>query len=127
MGRLKGMYMNTTELLLTLAIVLVVIFILWMLFSKVVKNKKISEVSFKDFDFNIEGFIESLGGIENIKECSSTGSKVSVIVESQDIVDVTKIKEIGASGIVQTNNKVVVILGKVSKVIEEYLNSKISR
>ncbi len=118
--------MNEMQVVMNLILVLAVILAVWFVFSRVLKNKKLSNVTFKDFDFDIHGLIVALGDMQNILECSSTGSKVTFIVNDQECINVAKIKELGASGIVQTNNKVVIIFGKVSKVIEEYMNSKIS-
>lgn len=103
---------------------LIVVVVLWFLFVKVLKNSKPKETSIKNIPIDIEALIEAFGGKENIKNSEAQGSKVRVFVENDDLVKVNVLKELGASGIIQSSGKVTVILGKYSNEISEIINKK---
>ena len=73
---------------------------------------------------DLEALIHALGGIDNIKESQSQGSKVRFFVENDDLVKVNVLKELGASGVIQATGKVTVILGKFSDEISRIVNEK---
>jgi phosphotransferase system IIB component len=98
-------------------IAIIVIVGVWFIFAKVLKNKKPKEVTLKDIPID-------LGGIDNIKESQSQGSKVRFFVENDDLVKVNVLKELGASGVIQATGKVTVILGKFSDEISRIVNEK---
>ena len=105
-------------------IAIIVIVGVWFIFAKVLKNKKPKEVTLKDIPIDLEALIHALGGIDNIKECQSQGSKVRFFVENDDLVKVNVLKELGASGVIQATGKVTVILGKFSDEISRIVNEK---
>ena len=115
-------------------IAIIVIVGVWFIFAKVLKNKKPKEVTLKDIILEIkkpgrdpreeEGMKPILGGIDNIKESQSQGSKVRFFVENDDLVKVNVLKELGASGVIQATGKVTVILGKFSDEISRIVNEK---
>ena len=99
-------------------IAIIVIVGVWFIFAKVLKNKKPKEVTLKDIPIDLEALIHALGGIDNIKESQSQGSKVRFFVENDDLVKVNVLKN-SASGVIQATGKVTVILGKFSDEIIE--------
>ena len=103
-------------------IAIIVIVGVWFIFAKVLKNKKPKEVTLKDIPIDLEALIHALGGIDNIKESQSQGSKVRFFVENDDLVKVNVLKELGASGVIQATGKVTVILGKFSDEISRIVN-----
>ena len=105
-------------------IAVVLIVLVWFIFAKGLKNKKPKEVTLKDIPIDLEALIHALGGIDNIKESQSQGSKVRFFVENDDLVKVNVLKELGASGIIQSTGKVTVILGKFSSEISGIINDK---
>lgn len=105
-------------------IAIIVIVGVWFIFAKVLKNKKPKEVTLKDIPIDLEALIHALGGIDNIKESQSQGSKVRFFVENDDLVKVNVLKELGASGVIQATGKVTVILGKFSDEISRIVNEK---
>ena len=105
-------------------IAIIVIVGVWFIFAKVLKNKKPKEVTLKDIPIDLEALIHALGGIDNIKERQSQGSKVRFFVENDDLVKVNVLKELGASGVIQATGKVTVILGKFSDEISRIVNEK---
>ena len=100
------------EYLLYGIIALIVIVILLFIFLKVMKNKQPKQVSADDIPVDVNSIIEAVGGKTNIKETTATSSKVTFFVNDDSLVDLDKLKALGASGIVQTSNKVSAILGK---------------
>ena len=105
-------------------IAIIVIVGVWFIFAKVLKNKKPKEVTLKDIPIDLEALNHALGGIDNIKESQSQGSKVRFFVENDDLVKVNVLKELGASGVIQATGKVTVILGKFSDEISRIVNEK---
>ena len=103
-------------------IAIIVIVGVWFIFAKVLKNKKPKEVTLKDIPIDLEALIHALGGIDNIKESQSQGSKVRFFVENDDLVKVNVLKELG--GVIQATGKVTVILGKFSDEISRIVNEK---
>lgn len=93
----------------------------------VIKGKRKGNENYALGDFDIDTFLKCLGNIENIASCQATNSKISIELKDEAKLDVEKIKELGASGIVVTGSKVIVILGLVSKVVAEYIENKLSR
>ena len=112
------------EYLLYGIIALIVIVILAFIFLKVMKNKQPKEVSAADIPVDVNSIIEAVGGKTNIKETTDTSSKVTFFVNDDSLVDLDKLKALGASGIVQTSNKVSAILGKYSKEISHMINGQ---
>ena len=102
-------------------IAIIVIVGVWFIFTKVLKNKKPKEVTLKDIPIDLEALIHALGGIDNIKESQSQGSKVRFFVENDDLVKVNVLKEFG---VIQATGKVTAILGKFSDEISRIVNEK---
>lgn len=111
-----------TDYFIYMMIALVVIFVIWFLFAKVLKNKKPKEMNVKDIPVDIDALINALGGKGNIKESVANGSKITFFVEKDDIIKVNTLKELGASGIIQSTGKITVIMGKFSEEISKIMN-----
>lgn len=105
-------------------IAVIVIIALAIIFLKIMKNKQPKQVSASDIPVDVNSIINAVGGKMNIKDTTATSSKVTFFVNDDSLVDLEKLKALGASGIVQTTNKVSAILGKYSKEISHMINSK---
>ena len=105
-------------------VAVVVAIILAFIFLKVIKNKQPRQVSAANIPVDVDKIMDAVGGRSNIKETIATSSKVTFLINDDNLVDLDKLKEIGASGIVQTTNKVSAILGKYSKEISNIINNK---
>jgi PTS system D-glucosamine-specific IIC component len=116
--------MNMSDYFIYILIAVVLIVLVWFIFAKGLKNKKPKEVTLKDIPIDLEALINAFGGINNIKETEAQGSKIRVFVENDDLVKVNVLKELGASGIIQSTGKVTVILGKFSSEISGIINDK---
>ena len=111
--------MNMSDYFIYILIAVVLIVLVWFIFAKGLKNKKP-----KDIPIDLEALINAFGGIDNIRETEAQGSKIRVFVENDDLVKVNVLKELGASGIIQSTGKVTVILGKFSSEISGIINDK---
>lgn len=116
--------MNMSDYFIYILIAVVLIVLVWFIFAKGLKNKKPKEVTLKDIPIDLEALINAFGGIDNIRETEAQGSKIRVFVENDDLVKVNVLKELGASGIIQSTGKVTVILGKFSSEISGIINDK---
>ncbi|WP_249029666.1 hypothetical protein [Tannockella kyphosi] len=115
------------EMILIAIVFVIALFIGLKVFKNGVSNKKTTEISFQDFNFDMDTFLNALGSLNNITGCEATNSKVSIILKDETDVDIEKLKSVGASGIVCTGNKVMIILGQVSKTVATYINERLSR
>lgn len=104
-------------------IALIVVIILAILFFRIIKNKQPKQINAGDIPVDIDLIMEAVGGKLNIKETIATSSKVTFFVNDDNLVSLEKLKALGASGIVQTTNKVSAIFGKYSKEISNIINS----
>lgn len=105
-----------------IVIALIIVLAVWFIFAKVLKNKKPKEGKIKDIPVDLDGMIKALGGKPNIKESYANGSKITFFVEKDDLINVETLKELGASGVIQSTGKVTVIMGKYSEEISRIIN-----
>ena len=112
-----------TDYMIYIVIAIAVAFELWFLFAKVLKNKKPKEITRKDIPIDIEALVNALGDFNNIKESIANGSKITFFVENDDVIKVNTLKQLGASGIIQSTGKITVILGKFSEEICRIINN----
>ena len=89
------------------------------------KNKKATKKVYKKSGVDLKALILALGGHHNILETSSTMSKVTVVLKETNGINIEDIKKLGATRIVQNQNKVSMIFGKVSETLEEELKQAI--
>lgn len=115
--------MNNTMLYIVGGILALVVIFLIVRFY--LKNKKATKKVYKKSGVDIKKLILALGGHHNILEVSSTMSKVTVVLKETNGINIDEIKSLGATGIVQNQNKISMIFGKVSETLEEELKQSI--
>lgn len=98
-----------------LAIVVSIISIVVILLVR--KSKKKDEGSLFD------QIISYFGGRENIKEASSRGSRLSLVLDDYSLVNEDELKKIGVTSSIKMTNKITFVIGDKAKEIEEYINS----
>jgi len=103
-------------------IALIVVIILAVIFLKTIKSQQPKQVKASDIPVDINLIMDAVGGKNNIKETIATSSKITFFVKDDSLVSLGKLKAVGASGIVQTTNKVSAIFGKYSKQISNMIN-----
>ena len=84
-------------------------------------NKQINN----SLPFDIEILLSNIGDISNIESVSSSISKVNFKLKDSSLVDLEKIKELGASGIVENSSGFTFIFGNISPQIEKIINEKL--
>lgn len=103
-------------LLIALIIIVIVFFVL--------KNKnKVKETI--DLPFKLDDLLRALGGIENIKSVSSTISRITFKLNDNKLVQTEKIKELGASGIIETKDGFTFIFGQIARNLEWLIKNKL--
>ena len=105
-----------------IVIALVILAAVWFLTVKYLKNRKPKETTIKNIPIDIEKMIQALGGKNNIKESIARGSKITFFVEKDDLINLDTLKELKASGIMQSTGKMTVIVGKYSEEISKIIN-----
>lgn len=104
--------------------IIILVLVVWVVFAKVLKNKKLGSSNVESINIDMEAFFKALGGKENIDYSEATNSKITVFLQEDTNVKVEELKKLGASGIVQNNGKVTIILGKTSMAISDYINQE---
>jgi phosphotransferase system IIB component len=99
------------------------------LLKKAKKANSITNTSLqhsKEINFNIDNFVFLLGGVNNIKKCTSTISSVTISLEHP--VEINKIlyKEYNIHGISKSYNKITIIFGDNAPIISEEINKKLN-
>lgn len=111
------------DYIIYIVIALAVLAAIWFIVVKYLKNRKPQEAKIKDIPVDIDKMIVALGGKDNIKESVARGSKITFFVEKDDLIDVACLKELKASGIIQSTGKITVIMGKYSEEISKAINN----
>lgn len=113
---------------LIIILVIVVGFLLGLfIVSKVLKNKKIDDISKRKLPIDVNDVIEAVGGKNNIKDTNANGSKITFFLNDDSLVNTDYLKKLGAGGIVQTNSKITVIMGKFSNEISISINELLKK
>ena len=102
-------------------VALIVIIVLAIVFTYIIKNRHPKQIKAGDIPLDINMLINAVGGTNNIKETTASSSRITFFVKDDSLVS---LKTLGASGIVQTTNKVSAIFGKYSKEISNMINNR---
>lgn len=111
-----------SDILIYGSIIVMIAIVAWLLITNILKNKK--RESKVEMTIEIQRLLEALGGIDNITSMEATPSKVSFIVANTKVLQMEVFKEIGATGVVQSNQKITAIFGKVSPAIVEEIEKQ---
>ena len=106
-----------------IAVLAVIVLLLGIRFY--LKHKKPTVQTYEKSGIDIQLLVDSLGGKENIKSVESSLSKVTVELLSKKDLNIEQIKSLGATGIVQNQNKLSMIFGKVSETVSKEIKDKI--
>ncbi|MDR2821484.1 MAG: hypothetical protein LBV53_00835 [Mycoplasmataceae bacterium] len=99
------------------------------LLKKAKKASNVTNTSLQhstQINFDIDNFISLLGGITNIKKCSSTISSITVTLESPVEIPSNFYKGYGIHGISKSYNKLTIIFGDNAPAISEEINKSIN-
>lgn len=71
---------------------------------------------------DINEFIKSLGGIDNIKETNATINSINVFIHDNKKIDLDNIKKLGAKGTMVLEKKITCLFGDFSMELSKQLN-----
>lgn len=111
---------NPIILMLVLGLILLLGGIWYYLSHAKTSTKKIEHSG-----IDLKKLVASLGGIDNLQEVSASGSKVIFTLETLQGVDNEALKQLGASGIVASKNRLTLIFGKASEALVKELKAEI--
>lgn len=88
------------------------IVVLTLFIISMVKRKK--EMSGESFHISpsekSESILLALGGIDNIVEHSMIGSRMSLVLKNYDLVNETRLNELGVNSIIKMSNKIILVI-----------------
>lgn len=90
------------------------------------KNRKPKQLGLSDLNLDLNKIVEALGDKTNIIKITSSPSKLTFIVNDSNVIKVEELTKLGASGIVQSGNKITAIFGKISPVLAEELTKLVN-
>ena len=76
----------------------------------------------KNFNIEANKLITYLGGKDNIINAECNMSRFKVILKDISIVDKEAILKLGATGVVEIDNQLKIILGKEARVLKHYID-----
>ncbi|MBQ4583996.1 MAG: PTS transporter subunit EIIB [Bacilli bacterium] len=95
---------------------IIIIFIMVIIAAVIVKTSK------KDFNIQANKLITYLGGKDNIINAQCNMSRFKVILKDVSIVDKDAILKLGATGVVEIDNQLKIILGKDARQLKKYID-----
>lgn len=95
---------------------IIIIFIMIIIAAVIVKTSK------KDFNIQANKLITYLGGKDNIINAQCSMSRFKVILKDVSVVDKDAILKLGATGVVEIDNQLKIILGKNAKQLKQYID-----
>ena len=104
-----------------IAIALVVVIVLTIVIIFVIKKRKKGTPKIEDHTQGSDWLI-ALGGKENLIEVTANGSRLTVKLNDQNIIDKDKLKELGVTNIVTMSDKLILVVEDKAELIKEKLN-----
>jgi len=87
------------------------------------ENSEIIEIS-KDIEIDINKLILYLGGLENIGNVSSTITTLKVQFHNRDLINNNMIKNLGAKGIIVSENTITIVFGNWAQELQKQILSR---
>ncbi len=115
--------MENIYVIIGIVVAVVLIFLAIRLYLK--KKKAPAMQPGESSGLDIDKLIGYLGGKENIQSVEGTLSKLNVVLKNTKAADIEALKAMGATGIVQNQNKLTVIFGKLSETIALEIQDRI--
>ena len=99
--------------------VIILVIVVFLLINKNKKGNK--KVEIKKEDTN--KWIEALGGIDNISDISSTGSRLTVKLNNKELINRDSLNQLGVTSIVMMSDKVTLVTNLDNTKIVEYVKN----
>ena len=92
--------------------------------EKIQENTKLRKESKKNKDKNINSIYDeiilNLGGKENIVEMTARGSRLSIVLKDNSLLNIDALKNIGVEGVIVMTSKVTLVIGEDALKLKEY-------
>lgn len=92
--------------------------------EEIQENTKLRKASKKNKDKNINStydeIILNLGGKENIVEMTARGSRLSIVLKDNSLLNIDALKNIGVEGVIVMTSKVTLVIGEDALKLKEY-------
>ena len=92
--------------------------------EEIQENTKLRKESKKNKDKNINStydeIILNLGGKENIVEMTARGSRLSIVLKDNSLLNIDALKNIGVEGVIVMTSKVTLVIGEDALKLKEY-------
>ena len=92
--------------------------------EKIQENTKLRKESKKNKDKHINStydeIILNLGGKENIVEMTARGSRLSIVLKDNSLLNIDALKNIGVEGVIVMTSKVTLVIGEDALKLKEY-------
>ena len=92
--------------------------------EKIQENTKLRKESKKNKDKNINStydeIILNLGGKENIVEMTARGSRLSIVLKDNSLLNIDALKNIGVEGVIVMTSKITLVIGEDALKLKEY-------
>lgn len=115
--------MNLLEILIGLIIIMVVLGIYYAFKAWVERGTSKKEPIVCNVD--IDELIDALGGEDNISEVDHSHSKLIVELVDNTKMNPDKLRDLGASGVVEGSKNISMIFGRASEVLDEQLHDQV--
>ena len=106
-----------------LCVAIVVIILLTILIFFVIKNKRPKKPKKEISTASPDEWVDALGGVENIVEVSSNGSRLSIKIKNRDLLNRDALTKLGVTSIVLMSDKVTLVTNLDNQKIEENLKN----
>ncbi len=108
-----------------ICVAVVVIILLTILIVFVFKNKKSKKPKKIVSTASADEWVEALGGIDNIVEVSSMGSRLSIKIKDRELINRDALTNLGVTSIVLMSDKVTLVTNLDNQKIEENLKNRL--
>ena len=92
--------------------------------EKIQENTKLRKESKKNKDKNINSTYDeillNLGGKENIVDMTARGSRLSIVLKDNSLLNIDALKNIGVEGVIVMTSKVTLVIGEDALKLKEY-------
>lgn len=119
-------FLRTYGLYLAVALVVIIILVIILIIVKS-KDKKMATKEDKLQTTNGNDWVDALGGKDNITEANAMGSRLTVVLKDQDLMNQDKLKELGVSNIMVMSNKVTLIIEDHAAYVSVKINKEINK
>ena len=108
-----------------ICVAVVVIILLTILIVFVFKNKKSKKPKKIVSTASADEWVEALGGIDNIVEVSSMGSRLSIKIKDRELINRDALTNLGVTSIVLMSDKVTLVTNLDNQKIEDNLKNRL--